>query len=124
MAVPPGRRRDAERRLTGRSAWRTMSGLIFNARRTFVLNQLTITELVPKLATREVSARAVMQGCLDQIQRVDPKLHAFISYDAADALAQADAADKALAEGVTHAERPLLGVPIGVKDVIAVKGQP
>ena len=39
-----------------------MTGVIFNARRTFVLNQLTITELVPKLAAREVSARAAMQN--------------------------------------------------------------
>jgi aspartyl-tRNA(Asn)/glutamyl-tRNA(Gln) amidotransferase subunit A len=93
-------------------------------RRTFVLNQFTITELVSKLAEREISARAALQGCLDQIQRVDSKIRAFISYDPQEALAQADAADKALATGVTHAQRPLLGVPIAIKDVIAVKGQP
>ena len=89
-----------------------------------MLNQLTISALVAKLAGREVSARAATQACLDQIQRVDPQIRAFISYDAADALAQADAADQALAQGQTHAQKPLLGVPIGVKDVIAVKGQP
>jgi aspartyl-tRNA(Asn)/glutamyl-tRNA(Gln) amidotransferase subunit A len=89
-----------------------------------MLNQLTITELAARLAKREVSARAVTQACLDQIQRVDGQIRAFISYDAADALAQADAADRALAGGETHAKRPLLGVPIAVKDVIAVKGQP
>jgi len=89
-----------------------------------MLNQLSISELVAKLAGREVSARAATQACLDQIQRVDPQIRAFISYDAADALAQADAADQALAQGQTHAQKPLLGVPIGVKDVIAVKGQP
>jgi aspartyl-tRNA(Asn)/glutamyl-tRNA(Gln) amidotransferase subunit A len=89
-----------------------------------MLNQLTISALVAKLAKREVSARAATQACLDQIQRVDPQIRAFISYDAADALAQADAADQALAQGQTHAQKPLLGVPVGVKDVIAVKGQP
>jgi len=89
-----------------------------------MLNQLTISALVAKLARREVSARAAMQACLDRIERVDPQIRAFISYDAADALAQADAADQALAHGQTHAQKPLLGVPVGVKDVIAVKGQP
>src|SRR5579862_5503437 len=87
------------------------------------LNQLTISELTAKLARREVSAREVLQSCLDQIGRVDGKIHAFLSHDADDALAQADAADKLLSEGGS-AGRPLLGVPVAVKDVLAVKNQP
>jgi aspartyl-tRNA(Asn)/glutamyl-tRNA(Gln) amidotransferase subunit A len=87
-----------------------------------MLHQLTTWQLAAKLARREVSARQAMQACLDQIQRVDGRLHAFLSCDAADALAQADAADQALAAGA--AGRPLLGVPIAIKDVIAVRGQP
>ena len=86
-------------------------------------NQLDISELTAKLARREVSAREVMQSCLDRIARVDGKLHAFISHDADDALAQADAADKELAKG-GRAARRLLGVPVAIKDVIAVKNQP
>jgi aspartyl-tRNA(Asn)/glutamyl-tRNA(Gln) amidotransferase subunit A len=89
-----------------------------------MLNQLTISDLTAKIASREVSARDAMQACLDRIQRVDGEIHAFLSYDAADALAQADAADKAIAAGATHAQRPLLGVPVAIKDVLAVKGQP
>jgi aspartyl-tRNA(Asn)/glutamyl-tRNA(Gln) amidotransferase subunit A len=89
-----------------------------------MLNQLTISELAAKLAGREVSAREAVQSCLGQIERVDGKIHAFISHDAADALAQADAADKKLAVGETHAQKPLLGIPVAVKDVLAVKNQP
>jgi len=89
-----------------------------------MLNQLTISELTTKLAKREISSREVTRACLDQIARVDGQLHAFISHDAADALAQAEAADQAIASGVMHTEKPLLGIPIAVKDVIAVKGQP
>lgn len=89
-----------------------------------MLNQLTISELTAKLAKREASAREATQACLDQIGRVDASVRAFLSHDAADALAQADAADKAMASGATHAQQPLLGVPIALKDVIAVKGQP
>jgi len=89
-----------------------------------MLNQLTISELATKLAEREVSAREAMQSCLDQIQRVDGKIHAFISHNAADALTQADAADKLLSQNGSAAGRPLLGVPVAVKDVLAVKNQP
>ena len=62
-----------------------------------MLNQLTIHELTGKLAKREASARQTVQACLDRIQRVDGQVHAFLSCDSADALAQADAADEALA---------------------------
>lgn len=88
-----------------------------------MLNQLTISELTAKLGKREVSAREAMQACLDQIGRVDGRIHAFISHDDADALTQAEAADELLSLG-GGAGRPLLGVPIAVKDVLAVKGQP
>ncbi len=76
------------------------------------------------LAGRKASSREVMRACLEQVQRIDGHLGAFLSYDAADALAQADAADEALAAGATYTERPLLGIPVAIKDVIAVKGQP
>ncbi len=89
-----------------------------------MLNQLTLSELAAKLAKRETSAREITQACLDQIQRVDGRIHAFLSHNATDALAQADAADKELATGTTHAQKPLLGMPIAIKDVIAVKGHP
>lgn len=88
-----------------------------------MLNELSLCELVEKLTRRECAAREVVRACLDRIERVDPKLHAFLSLDADDAFAQADAADRLLAGGNT-AGRPLLGVPIALKDVIAVKGQP
>jgi aspartyl-tRNA(Asn)/glutamyl-tRNA(Gln) amidotransferase subunit A len=89
-----------------------------------MLNQLTISELTEKLGKREVSAREVTQACLDQIKRVDGQIHAFISHDDTDALAQADAADKEIASGANHSQKPLLGIPIGIKDVLAVKDQP
>jgi aspartyl-tRNA(Asn)/glutamyl-tRNA(Gln) amidotransferase subunit A len=89
-----------------------------------MLNHLTISELAGRLAKREVSARELTQSCLDQIARVDGKIHAFISHDDKDALAQADAADKLLAQNGGGTNRPLLGIPVAVKDVLAVKNQP
>jgi len=89
-----------------------------------MLNRLTHSELTARLAKREISAREVMQACLDQVHRVDGRVQAFLSHDAEDALAQAAAADKALAQGATHVQQPLLGVPIALKDILAVKGHP
>ncbi len=89
-----------------------------------MLNQLTVSGLTARLSKREVSAREATQACLDQINRVDSQIHAFISCDASDALAQADVADQDMARGATHSARPLLGVPIAIKDVIAAKNQP
>jgi aspartyl-tRNA(Asn)/glutamyl-tRNA(Gln) amidotransferase subunit A len=89
-----------------------------------MLHQLTISELSAKLAKREVSARDAMRACLDQIQRVDGQVKSFLSYDEADALRQADAADKLIAGGATTKTHPLLGVPLAIKDVLAVRGHP
>ena len=89
-----------------------------------MLNQLTISGLTGKLAKRECSAREATRACLDQIQRVDGRIKAFLGYDAVDALAQAEAADKAIADGADFKQRPLLGVPVAVKDVLCVKGHP
>jgi len=89
-----------------------------------MLNELTISQAASKLAKREISSRGLVEACLGQIQRVDGKIRAFLSFDPVDMRAQADAADADLARGITHERRPLLGVPIAIKDVIAVKGQP
>jgi aspartyl-tRNA(Asn)/glutamyl-tRNA(Gln) amidotransferase subunit A len=89
-----------------------------------MLNQSTIAGLTGRLATREISARDITQACLDQIARVDGAIHAFISHDDDDALAQANTADRAIAAGASFAEKPLLGIPIAIKDVLAVKGHP
>lgn len=87
-----------------------------------MLNQLTISELGRHLDARQVSARQAVQDCLARIAQVDTKVKAFLKTEEADALAQAEEADRLIASGVTRAAKPLLGIPIAVKDVIAVKG--
>ena len=84
----------------------------------------TIGELTARLSRRELSARETLQGCLDQIHRIDGDLKAFLSLDAADAFAQADAVDREIADGADLTGRPLLGVPIALKDVLCQRGQP
>ena len=65
------------------------------------------------LAERRVSSREVVTATLAAIDR-EADLGAFLTLDPEGALAAADAADHRLANGETG---PLLGVPIGVKDL-------
>jgi amidase len=67
-----------------------------------------------------VSSRELVEACLDRIARLDPLLNVFRIVLAERALAEAAQADARLAAGD---ERPLLGVPIAVKDVTDVAGE-
>ena len=86
-----------------------------------MLNQATLSELRARLDKREISSRELTQACLDRIDAVDDRVHAFLECDKDAALAQADAADKTLAAGA--AVGPLHGIPMAVKDVLARKGE-
>jgi len=89
-----------------------------------MLHRLSLSELTARLAAGECSAVEVTRACLDQIQRCDGQVKAFLHVDAASALAQAEAADAARRAGATPAERPLLGVPVALKDNLATRDQP
>ena len=82
----------------------------------------SIAELSAALQARRISAVDLMQAVIARTQAVEGRVHAFNSYDVEDALAQARASDERRARG--EARGPLDGIPIGLKDVIAVTGQP
>ena len=67
----------------------------------------------------ELSSRELAQGYLERIADLDPRLNAFRVFYAERALAEADQADARLRAGET---RPLLGVPVAVKDNVDVAG--
>jgi len=85
------------------------------------VTQLTVQKAGALLASGVCTAEALTQSLLDRIRAVDPHVQAYVSLDGGQALAQARAADAARAEGKCG---PLLGVPIGVKDLLNVSGQP
>jgi len=86
------------------------------------LNELTIHELSAKLARGEVSSVEITKDVLTRIKQVEPQVHAFLHVDEADSLRQAEAADKLRSSSSSSSS--LLGIPVGIKDVIAVKDQP
>jgi len=81
----------------------------------------TARELVTQLARRQVSSRELTERYLGRIESVNAVLNAAVHVDPDAALAAADRADRALASGE---RRPLLGLPLSIKDSIAVAGMP
>src|SRR5438874_2858213 len=67
------------------------------------------------IAGKKLSSREVTQSCLDRIAQWQPRVNAFMSIEADEALAAADAADAALAKGKNLG--PLHGVPMAHKDM-------
>ncbi|MEK9736518.1 MAG: amidase family protein, partial [Candidatus Nanopelagicales bacterium] len=78
--------------------------------------------LAQAIAEGEVSSREVTQAHLDRIGEVDERVHAFLHVDTDGALAAAAAVDARRAAG--HELGPLAGVPLALKDVLAMKGIP
>src|SRR5438045_5447348 len=81
----------------------------------------TPTELVKALADRKVSSRELIDAAITRIEALDPKINAVVVRDFERARTAADAADAALAEGE---RKPLLGLPMTVKEHYAVAGLP
>src|SRR5262249_4231935 len=81
---------------------------------------MTATELARRIRTKELSARAVMEAHLTQIERVNPTVNAIVTLLPERAMAGACAADEALAHGA--AVGPLHGLPIAHKDLFLTKG--
>jgi aspartyl-tRNA(Asn)/glutamyl-tRNA(Gln) amidotransferase subunit A len=82
----------------------------------------SIAELADALAAGTTTSVALTQAIIERTLAVEERVKAFNSYDAPDALAQAAASDARRA--ADQALGPLDGIPIGIKDVIAVTGQP
>jgi amidase len=73
------------------------------------------------IAAGDLSSRELVQTYLDRIAALDPQLNTFRVVLAERALAEADQADARRKAG---GDRPLLGVPIAIKDDVDVAGEP
>jgi amidase len=80
-----------------------------------------LAETARALAAGEVTARALVAETLARIEATQGSVNAFRLVRAEAALAEAEAADRELAAG---GRRPLLGVPVAVKDDMDVAGEP
>src|SRR5215207_824937 len=79
------------------------------------ITSLSVAGLQAKLRAREISPVEALDALEARIAAVDPAIHGYLSRDYALAKQQAERADVSL---------PLGGVPIAMKDVINVQGEP
>lgn len=85
------------------------------------MDYATARELVAALQAGTTSAVALLERSVARIERLDPALNAVVVRDFERAREAARAADAALARGE---RRPLLGVPVTVKEAFNVEGLP
>ena len=85
------------------------------------LTTASACEVLELLDSGACSSEELVRGLLDEISKRDDEIRAYLTIDEAGALDQARAADAARARGEKGC---LLGLPVAVKDVLNVKGQP
>ena len=82
----------------------------------------TIEKLSQRIRAREISPVELTQDCLGCIERLNPKLNAFITVLADSALGEARRAEQEIFRG--NYRGPLHGIPIGLKDILDTVGVP
>lgn len=86
------------------------------------IHWMGVVELASAIAARRVSPVEVVKSLLDRTERLDKRLRCYLAVFADSALDEARKAEKAVISG--RPLGPLHGVPIPVKDLLAVKGTP
>ncbi|MCU1381485.1 MAG: Amidase [Acidobacteria bacterium] len=81
---------------------------------------MTIEQFGRRFRARELTAVRVTDECLRRIEADNPRLNAFITVMADEAMRQAREADQELAAG--NDRGPLHGVPFSIKDLLDIRG--
>ena len=81
----------------------------------------TAVDILQALAARQVSARELVDAAIARIEALDPKINAVVVRDFDRARIAADAADEARSRGE---QRPMLGLPMTVKEQFNIAGLP
>ena len=81
------------------------------------LNTLTISDALEALRTQKTSVRELVEACSRQIERLNPRLNAFITV-----IPPEDALKAQLPEGKTSSSHSLRGIPFAIKDLFDVAG--
>ena len=84
------------------------------------LENLSISEVAPKIRSGEVSPVALTKLYIERIERLNPLLSAYLTPTPESALEEAAAAEKEIRSGGYRG--PLHGIPVSIKDNYATRG--
>lgn len=84
--------------------------------------ELTATQIAAAVRGRRLRAVDVMQAFIERTSRLESRLNTYAHFMPQEAMADAEAVDACIARGDDPG--PLAGVPVSVKDLIAVGGVP
>jgi aspartyl-tRNA(Asn)/glutamyl-tRNA(Gln) amidotransferase subunit A len=84
------------------------------------LHEWTLLAAAKMVRDREISSREITRALLERIERVNPKINAYITVLPEKAMRDALARDEAQARGEPLG--PLHGVPVGLKDIFCTRG--
>jgi amidase len=85
----------------------------------------TAADLAAALADKKISSRELVDAAIARIEALDPKINAVVVRDFDRARAAAKSADEVMAQGSSTSEKkPLLGLPMTVKEQFNIAGLP
>jgi len=89
---------------------------------TFVQKPKTLADLRAEIASGTTGAADLAASYYERIEAVNPRLNVYLSLTKERALAQAERVDALAAKG--DPLPPLAGIPVGIKDVLVMRGAP
>jgi aspartyl-tRNA(Asn)/glutamyl-tRNA(Gln) amidotransferase subunit A len=86
------------------------------------LFKLGVEEASNLIAKGEITSKELVESVISRVRSENDKIGAYLTFDEEGAILASEEADAAIKSG--NAAGPLAGIPIAIKDLINVKGQP
>src|SRR3972149_11721211 len=84
------------------------------------VHEWTLLDAAKAVRDKKISSRELTRVLLSRIERLNPKINAYLTVLPETAMREAAARDEELARGELGG--PLHGVPVGLKDIFCTKG--
>src|SRR4030067_266649 len=84
------------------------------------VHEWTLLSAAKAVRDKKISSRELTRALLSRIERINPKINAYLTVLPETAMREAAARDEELARGELRG--PLHGVPVGLKDIFCTKG--